>query len=406
MAESVTSGRDRPDRVLRRVAERPFHGAADGAQRIGRVLSGMVEPAGDAHLCSSHACAPGATRRGRPCERAPRRPVRGRAPASTSRRRRGSSGPAPAGRRRRGWRVRPGRRAAVAHRSRVLRWVRGPVMSAPFSRGEGARWRGRGTRRNLASSTSAPSGETTTGLQSSSATSSIFSREQPDPADQIGQRLDVDRVANSGTRTATVTRGATAASGRRRRRGAVGSASAVSRCSSAANPPMPKRTSGPKAGSWWIPTMTSTPGGTIGCTIAPPMRGAERSAHLGEGAADGAAAREPEPHPADIGLVHQLRRRGLQRDREPELAGTCHRLAVPSRRARSVRPGSRSPPTARESLRGRTHRPSGAALSASATRARARRCRPSHSRRHPRAAGATRRARPRGTARAPRTPDR
>ena len=84
--------------------------------------------------------------------------------------------------------------------------------------------------------------------------------EHADAQQQVLERGDVGRRPRRGSRTAAVTTAATRTRSAASTSVSGTSRSAVSRTSSAATPPMPNSTSGPKRGSWVTPTIVSMPG--------------------------------------------------------------------------------------------------------------------------------------------------
>ena len=76
-----------------------------------------------------------------------------------------------------------------------------------------------------------------------------------------------------------------------------GSRNAVSRCSSAATPPIPKTTSGPNWRSRVTPMMSSTPGSAIGCTIAPPIEAPSAPCIVANASRTSSAVRSPRRTP-------------------------------------------------------------------------------------------------------------
>ena len=97
-----------------------------------------------------------------------------------------------------------------------------------------------------------------------------------------------------------------------------GIASAASCWSSAVKPPMPRTTTGPKAGVVVDAHDELDARGHHRLHDRAAHRSLERFAHGEVRGADGIAVGQPEPNTADVGLVHQPGCDGLQRDREAD----------------------------------------------------------------------------------------
>ena len=132
----------------------------------------------------------------------------------------------------------------------------------------------------------------------------------------------------------------------------------TSRISSAAVPPAPQASTGPKLWSFTTPTISSTPAGAIGCTIRPSKSITGRSnrlLHLLRRDLHGRCSLQAEPHPSGVAFVQKAARARLQRDGHAELGGYrrclgCHRLQLESvsAAARSSRAGQTKPSERRQ----------------------------------------------------------
>ena len=92
----------------------------------------------------------------------------------------------------------------------------------------------------------------------------------------------------------------------------------TSASASTCTPPAPIRTTGPNCSSWTMPSSISTPGAAIiGATST---RGSMRLGEIPPGCGDRGLVREAKVDAVQVGLVVDAALRGLQHDREPELA--------------------------------------------------------------------------------------